>query len=489
MVQKTTAADNPSLLTVTSLLSFAIALLSDAPCHLVFHPLGQKLKLQVAPTWFLERNKKEATSDNDTSKFNWFLLFENARVEGDNQTLLQLLQLARKVCNGCEDNKKVFVNAALAFHNKKNDENGLESIVRCISSTVSEIDVDCHNSTNTAIPKEVCRLVAILGKFQPLPESSESATNDPPPRTPVVSSAHANVKEWHKAGAVQYLHKIAKKYLLVDYEDGVTEGSLLLCDALSALRVMAIDNDIVQHMIALGIMDTIHNSLEVAVNKSSSSSRNLFCLPLATAAFGLIRNLCANDEVKTTICKSSLPSILHLMKTYLEDEHERPSESIRCNDSSVINNMAKQAILQEHACGILGAMALRRPSNAKAIVDYGAAEKGENCDMGGHVLILRAMKSFPTKTTLQRQGCLALRNIASRLSECDKVRILEAEAEDIIQFFAGRHPASSEEAYAALRDLGCNPTMWDLDESRKTLTKSTTQMFGTVQSNFRAVYE
>jgi hypothetical protein len=66
--------------------------------------------------------------------------------------------------------------------------------------------------------------------------------------------------------------------------------------------------------------------------------------------------------------------------------------------------------------------------------------------------------------------------------------ILEADVEDVLQNIAGRHPASSEEAYAALRDLGCNPTIYKLDEFGNA-TKSTTQMFGKIESNFRPVYE
>jgi hypothetical protein len=492
-----TTADEPLQLPLALLLSFVVALFPDTPTSLVFHPLCQKLKLLLAPAWFLASNKNDVTTINKndiTSKFNWFCLLETARVECDNQTLLQLLQLARKLCNGCEDNKKAFVNAAIAFHNKHDDGSGLESLVKCISSPVSQNDNDCQDCTTTSpITQEVCRLIAILGRFQPLAEPTDSPMNESQPRGPMVSSAHANVKELHKVGAVPNLHRIAKQVLCRDNysnSNGEDEDSHLLCDVLSALRVMAIDNDIVQNMIALGILDTIHNCLTVVVvSDSSSSTTKLSCLPLATATFGLIRNLCANDEVKTSICKSSLPSILHVMQNYLDNDDGRQSATMMSNDSSLSNHAANQAILQEHACGILGAMALRRPNNAKAIVGYGAAANDDNTSRGGHVLILRAMQAFPTRTTLQRQGCLALRNIASRLSECDKVRILEAGAEEIIQNIAGRHPASSEEAYAALRDLGCNPVMWDLDESGEAMTKSTTQMFGTVQSNFRAVYE
>jgi hypothetical protein len=454
---------------ISPLLTLILALFPDA---WQFHALSRTLKLQIAPTLFFVDKKVDA----QVSRYNWFRLLETARVEKDKSLLLLLLQVARKLCNGCEDNKKTFVNAAISCRGEIG-ENGLELLIQCLPSNPLDTDND---ETLTAITQDVCGLIAILGKFQPLAEpTAERSGTDKTPQTPTISSAHANVKELHKANAVPSLHRLAKQTLVAaneGHDSNSQSCSDTLCDALAALRVMAIDNDIVQNMIALGILDTIQHSLEVAVQESCSSATRSSCLPLATATFGLVRNLCANDEVKTSICKSSLSSILHVMQNYLDDKDDKATGKNR-------------AVLHEHACGILGAMALRQPSNAQAIVEYGSTTQDSNTITGGHVLILQAMKAFPEKTTLQRQGCLALRNIASRLSEDDKAKILDAGAEDIIQNIAGRHPASSEEAYSALRDLGCNPVMWNLDEMGRATTKSTTQQFGTVQSNFRPTYD
>ena len=60
--------------------------------------------------------------------------------------------------------------------------------------------------------------------------------------------------------------------------------------------------------------------------------------------------------------------------------------------------------IQEHACGTLAAMALRRPVNARAIIDA-----------GGPRLIVTAMKRHVENVSVQRQGALAIRNIVSRL--------------------------------------------------------------------------
>ena len=60
--------------------------------------------------------------------------------------------------------------------------------------------------------------------------------------------------------------------------------------------------------------------------------------------------------------------------------------------------------IQEHACGTLAAMTLRRPANARAILDA-----------GGPRLVLTAMKRHDMNTNVQRQGALAIRNIVSRM--------------------------------------------------------------------------
>jgi hypothetical protein len=124
---------------------------------------------------------------------------------------------------------------------------------------------------------------------------------------------------------------------------------------------MAIDNDIVQNMVAVGILETANTSLQ-ACDVSP---------PLAAATLGLLRNLCANDEIKSSVCKRSLGAILHTMETH---------------------NL--HSSVQEHGCGILAAMPLRQPQNAVAIVEA-----------NGPHHILTAMRTFPTKVPLQRQGC------------------------------------------------------------------------------------
>jgi hypothetical protein len=563
------AANNASLITTSSLIDFVVALFPDSSLSL--HPLAHDLKKIISPFWFEENNRNRNVDNNNdnndetiTTSICYRLLEESIAAAAANTTTtttttttiidnnnnnlpLSLIQMARILCNGCEDNKKSFVKAGIERCQQIDNRTGLELLVDCLgdgdnidfgdgTSSISSSSSSMELSSSFLLARETCRLLAVLSKYQPLAEPNEPSAK--PGAAPLVSSAHANVKEFHKTGVLPRLHKIAKGCLqqlrqgntdandvdvdvvvpeneTADNDDDVNRNYIhhrqeLLCESLSALRTMAIDNDIVQNMIALGILDTVRNSLEVVVQvataMTSSSSTDtavpssLLILPslslaLATATLGLVRNLCANDEVKTTICKSSLQCILQVMQHFLDDDkgipesqqQQQQQQQQQKNDEQTAqsNNIMKEsrrtkghAILEEHACGILAAMALRQPQNAHAIVE------GD-----GHVLIFQAMRAFPFKVTLQRQACLAVRNIASRLeSDVDKTKLLDAGAEDVLLSIAGSHPASSEEAYAALRDLGLTPDIFKLDEYGNA-TRSTTETFGNVRSNFRPIYE
>jgi hypothetical protein len=144
--------------------------------------------------------------------------------------------------------------------------------------------------------------------------------------------------------------------------------------------------------------------------------------------------------------------------------------------------------------------ALRKPANALRIIQENGPRE-----------IMAAMGKFPNNVLVQRQGALAVRNIVSRLltkndsddgtngSGCitsdmnmNDINVrdvfLDLGAEVILRQITGRHQGSVDEAYAALRDLGCEVSMLKYDADTNTVTRKT-QMFGEVKSNFRAVYD
>lgn len=415
------------------------------------HPLLRELKLKLGQNLLQER---------------WFPLYDNFPL-----LRLSLISLARVCCNGCEANKKALVQAGILYQansvmeveSLKNDSLDM-TILSTNKQSLSGIGLLVHglptnlrSNSNELLARELCKLFSVLGKFQSFAESSPQSSE----QAPIISSAHANVKEFHKWGAVERLHQLAQQCLethpmMSDRKRGEREA--LLCQVLSALRVMAIDNDIVQTMVAAGILQTLNTSDVgeiVAADTSVTNDRTLLVHHVTTAAatLGLLRNLCANDEIKSTLCRQSLASILQAM-----DLH------------------STNVTVQEHGCGILAAMSLRQPHNATMIC------KATN----GAEVVVKAMKAFPNHVPLQRQGCLALRNIASRSSVDEKQMLLDAGSEFVLREIAGRHQDSIDEAYAALRDLGCATVKYTLDENGNA---QGTQLFGTVQSNFRPEYD
>ena len=165
--------------------------------------------------------------------------------------------------------------------------------------------------------------------------------------------------------------------------------------------------------------------------------------------------------------------------------------------------------IHEHCCGIIAAMSLRSPDkNVQKILHY-----------DGPYFILRcSMKEFPRSVLVQRQGCLAIRNLVSRLYTTNennssvinntatsdgnnkniKRQILEDHGGKEILISAAKIGGCVDEAYAALRDLNCpgvslmrlTPDQGDGDDNSSRKGLRPIRMFGEVKNhNFRPVYD
>lgn len=346
---------------------------------------------------------------------------------------------------------------------------------------------------------------------------------------PAASSAHDHATEFYRAGAVPALRKIAEVALPAEDSsesgtgDEVSEDQRevlipeLAPAVLSATRVLAVNDEIVQSLVAAGTLDVARRALQIGAGDCTQSDAGAeeksSVVPgppndsearaeilkrkrieaLTASALGLVRNLCGNDEIKTTLClgdsstTSALPSIL-----------------------GAVRHFRSRASVQEHGLGTLAAMALRRPGNALRIVEAGGAR-----DM------LTAMRQHPSVVPVQRQGALAVRNVASRLvgRDCDASvgadngsggiaaaapdsagvvdvceNFLDLGAESVLRDIAGKHQGSVDEAYAALRDLGCSVSMVKIDADalatgNASAAPSRTIMFGEVKPKFNPVFE
>lgn len=133
------------------------------------------------------------------------------------------------------------------------------------------------------------------------------------------------------------------------------------------------------------------------------------------------RNVAAADELKEFILRSG--------------GVDRVLVSMRVHESDTS--------LQQHACATLAAIALRSPENSVKIVDLGAARH-----------IAHAMSLHRENVALLRQASLAIRNMVARAVDL-RARILEERDIEQLLREAQKFRGCGDEAYAALRDLGC----------------------------------
>jgi hypothetical protein len=271
---------------------------------------------------------------------------------------------------------------------------------------------------------------------------------------------------------------------------------------------MAVNDEIIQTMVAMGVLPIVAKALRLGVASDGGGGGS--SQGLIGASLGLLRNLCGNDEIKTNLCLGSSSTTNNTTTTNNDQSCKSAIPSVLPHVIHAMQLFPTTALVQEHACGIFAAMSLRRPNNARAILD-----------MDGPRYVVMAMKGHGMNVNIQRQGALAIRNIVSRLlrdlpseggGECaassDNITIistigngmrssirdafLELGAEDVLRNIAGRHQGSVDEAYAALRDLGCTVSLvkYNADEDGVTTRTTGTMMFGEKHnSNFRAVYE
>lgn len=142
---------------------------------------------------------------------------------------------------------------------------------------------------------------------------------------------------------------------------------------------------------------------------------------------------------------------------------------------TAVSTHVEDAQLAEHVISTFAAMALRVPSNCERILG-----------MGGGRLISGSMRRFATIVPLQRQSCLAVRNLVGRCPHL-KEPLLEDDMEGLLRH-AGTLPGSVDAAFAALRDLGLEVSMVTLDPETGEIRQGV-QQFGEVKSAFRAVYD
>ncbi|TYZ66181.1 hypothetical protein PybrP1_008931 [[Pythium] brassicae (nom. inval.)] len=141
---------------------------------------------------------------------------------------------------------------------------------------------------------------------------------------------------------------------------------------------------------------------------------------VTTRCVTVLRNVAAADALKAQLLASgAVERVLAAMQQHAGD-----------------------AALQQHACATLAAIALRAPDHSVRVVALGGARQ-----------IARAMRTHSGDAALLRQASLALRNLGAR-SVALRPRILDEGVEPLLRAAVQRR-GCGDEAYAALRDLGC----------------------------------
>ncbi|KAL3827432.1 hypothetical protein ACHAXA_003166 [Cyclostephanos tholiformis] len=436
-------------------------------------------------------------------------------------TLCDLLRLGTDATRGCEMAKVAWVRCVLPpiiTNDTSNDvvdsdrgvarrAGGAYVVVSCLSMTTTTTTTMADEDARVLSMTEACILLASLCRYDDFRDVSGPG--------PKASSAHDHAVEFHRSGASTSLIGIANKAILGMMDgssggggrEGPDEGGggqttgaaaneRLASAVLTALRVMAVNDEIIQTMVALGVLPIATDALRCVASDDGEDDDRVLARRrgFAAASLGLLRNLCGNDEIKTNLCLGS--------STTTNMNNDRPSKfatpSALPHIIRAMQIYPSTALVQEHACGTFAAMALRRPLNARAILDA-----------DGPRFVILAMKRHVGNVNVQRQGALAVRNIVSRLlndSPGDDARgdsniyagvelrssirdaFLELGAEDVLRNIAGQHQGSVDEAYAALRDLGCQVSLVKFNADD--IGFSRTMMFGEKHnSSFRPVYE
>ena len=312
-----------------------------------------------------------------------------------------------------------------------------DSILTVLRNCLQRLSLPENNEENFLQHQSLCQAAAqcivTLCKYEDSGNKGEGGIT--------VSSAHDHAQTFFRYGAVPILSKINKFVQEEKISGNKNDATSLAVASMQATRVLAINDEIVQVFVAAGTLVNIQNTLRIYRYSPN----------LVAAAMGVIRNMCGNDEIKSTLtCNGTLQEMLENMRQY-----------------------KTVAIIQEHGCGALAAMALRKPENAQAIASLGGVND-----------IVSAMKTHENNVLVQRQGALACRNIISRSNHLREL-FLEHDAESALRK-AGERQGSVDEAYAALRDIGCKVEIIKFDGSGKQVKLA---MFGDAKPSFNPSFE
>lgn len=229
-------------------------------------------------------------------------------------------------------------------------------------------------------------------------------------------------------GIVDVLQSMWKLDTCAIQED---ERITISCNLCVSLRQVAANDDICREITDKGILELLPVILEFGIQEQVSGSPDLI-----RSCLGLYRQIIASDYVKHNLDDD----------TFIEHLKSILQHGIDCQCSDVL--------VLEQALGVLTAYCLRNPDISTKVVEQGCAD-----------LIIDTMNSI-LDTSMQdqgkakgpaaralRQGCMSLRNIASRSPEI-RQNLLDKDVLKTIESSKAAHEAlCGDVGSAAIRDI------------------------------------
>ncbi|VDI84183.1 Hypothetical predicted protein, partial [Mytilus galloprovincialis] len=199
--------------------------------------------------------------------------------------------------------------------------------------------------------------------------------------------------------------------MLLELSQEYSDNTSVLKELFSTMSVVVVRDEFCKAVMDMGGLDFILKALQ----------NNLGEKGIVKQALGLVKALAGNDDVKVAaVSKGGIELILAAMTKHQAN-----------------------AAVADLGCGTITRVVLRNPANCAKVIE---------CQ--GHQVILQAMKIHVKEELVQKQACMAIRNLVARTREyCEP--ILELGAEALINTAKTNHKSCTDEAKAALRDLGC----------------------------------
>ena len=352
-------------------------------------------------------------------------------------------------------------------------------------------------------------LSAQLERLQKLPESEDSATNEEARKilrqcltlARTVAKSENNKCMLARNGVMETVATIILTYSSEAASESVGKGmkwAPLVSDACVVLKGLCVHDDLRREMscamdngkyflscaglvASLMAMAAAFAQVPAVAGQALAASKTLITTEEAVKMFALHGAMALPSQILAySLAEPSLVRYcLGLMRNLCADDVRKDKLVADGSMRLCVAAMSQEAnvadwTLMEHGAACLAAMSLRSPSNSYKIAETGAID-----------ILVKGMRRYPQHGAFQRQCALCIRNIAARCPDL-RSNMLDTGAENVLRA-AGRLQEAVDEAYAALRDLGCE--VHKVKIGADGTVEAAYEQFGEKKSSFKAVWD